>query len=92
MIRARLDEDGVALLHRHRLALDVEDALSLEDDVDLVVLVRLLAVGLGRDEHVDAQLEPGRGMDDLVAAAGGHEAFLDLPDPEGVHPREVTAV
>ena len=53
--------------HEHRVALaqlglrpfDVEHAVSLEDDVDLVVLVRLLAVGLGRDEDVDADLEPG---------------------------------
>jgi hypothetical protein len=32
--------------------------------------VGLLTVGLGRDEHVDAHLEPGRLMDDLVPSAG----------------------
>ena len=59
--------------------------MSLEDDVHLIVVVRLLAVGLGRDEHVDAELQSGRLVDDLVAAAGGYEPFLNLPDPEGVH-------
>ena len=59
MVGARLDEDGVAFLHRHVFAVDGQDAGAFEHDVHLVVLVRLLLVGLGRDEDVDAELEPG---------------------------------
>ncbi len=58
---------------RDRLALDGEDAAAAEDDVELVVGVRLLVVGLGRDEHVDADLEAGRGVHDLVPAVPGLE-------------------
>jgi hypothetical protein len=39
--------------------LDLEHPASLQDDVDLVVFVWLLPVGLGRDEHIDAKLEAG---------------------------------
>ena len=85
MVGAGLDEDGGALAHRDALALDLEHAGSLEHDVDLVVLVRLLAVGLGRDERVDADLEARRLVDDLVAAAGGAELRRDFPDTERVH-------
>ena len=49
MLRARLDEDGGALLHGDPLALHLEYAAPLEHDVDLVVLVRLLAVRLRRE-------------------------------------------
>ena len=57
---------------------------ALEDDVDLVVLVRLLAVGLRRDEHVHADLEPGRRVDDLVAAAPLLQPALRRLDVEEV--------
>ena len=57
MVGAGLDEDGVALGHRDALALDLEHARPFEDDVDLVVVVGLLPVGLGRDEDVDAELD-----------------------------------
>jgi hypothetical protein len=63
------DEDGRALLHARRLAFHLQDAAALEDDVDLVVLVRLLPVRLRSDEDVDPDLEPRRLVDDLVAAA-----------------------
>jgi hypothetical protein len=46
--------------------------------------VRLLRVRLGRNEHVDAELQPGRPVHDFVAAAAGGEALLDLADREGV--------
>ena len=62
------DEHRLALDEVDLLVFDLERAGALEDDVDLVVLVRLLAVGLGRDEDVDADLEPVGGVDDLVAA------------------------
>jgi hypothetical protein len=58
-----------------------EHPASFEHDVDLVVLVGRLVVRLGRDEHVDADLEPGRAVNDLVAAGPGLEALL--------HPRHV---
>ena len=74
-----------ALLERRRDALDLEHAAALEHDVDLVVLVRLLPVRLGRDEHVDADLETRRGVDDLVAAASLDERPPRLVDVERVH-------
>jgi hypothetical protein len=90
MVGAGFDENRVALLHRHWLAFDLEHAASLEDDVDLVVLVRLLVVGLRGDEDVDAELEARRLVDDLVAAARGAEPLDDAADPEGVHGADVT--
>src|SRR5439155_22254459 len=77
VLGAGFDERGRAFRDRERLVLDLDYAVPLQDDVDLVVLVRLLAVGFGRDEHVHAELEPGRPVSDLVAAAGGYETGLD---------------
>jgi hypothetical protein len=65
-----------------RLALDLERPAAFEDVVDLVVLVRLLAVRLRCDEDVDADLEAWRGVDDLVAALAGGEAVADGADAE----------
>lgn len=65
-----LDEDGTAFLHRNLLPLDLEHTAAFEDDVDLVVHVGLLAVGLGCDQNVDAQLEAGGLVEDLVSSAG----------------------
>ena len=67
-------EDRLPLRELHALALELEGAGSLEDDVDLVVFVRLLAIGFGSDEDVDAELEVRRGVDDLVAALAGARA------------------
>jgi hypothetical protein len=85
MVGASLHEHGASFRDRHGLALDLEDAAAFEHDVDLVVLVRLLAIRLGRHKHVDAELEARRFVDDLVAASGGYETFLDLRDAEAVH-------
>ena len=48
---------------------DVEDAVAVEHDVHLVVVVGLLPVGLRRDEHIDAELEARGLVHDLVAAS-----------------------
>src|SRR5262249_37857739 len=61
---------------------DLERAPALEDDVDLVVLVRGLAVGLRRDEHKDADLETGRAGGDLVNAGGRRQPPLGPLDIE----------
>src|SRR6202035_4705370 len=45
------NEHRVALAQLYCFAFDLEDACSLEDDVDFVVIVRLLAVWLRCDEH-----------------------------------------
>ena len=73
MLGAGADEDRASLLELDRLALDVEGARPFEHDVDLVPLVRLLAIGLGRDEDVDPDLDARRGVDDLIAAVPGRE-------------------
>ena len=44
-----------------------------------------MAVRFRRDEDVDAELEPGRVVDDLVASARAAQAFDDVADTEGVH-------
>src|SRR5207249_7019479 len=88
MIGSGRHEDRVALAELERLALDVEHSRALEHDVDLVVGVRLLAVRLRGDEDVDADLEAGRVVDDLVAAAGLGEAALDALDVEGFRDRQ----
>ena len=80
MLGAGGDEDGVPLAKLDLLTLDFERASAFEDDVHLVVGVRALVVGLRRDQHVDADLEARRGVDDLVAAAGRLE-----PPPDPIH-------
>ena len=68
------DEEGVPFLERRLDAFDLEHAAAFEHDVDLVLCVRLLAVRFRRDQHVDADLEPGRGVHGLVAATPLTEA------------------
>jgi hypothetical protein len=46
--------------------------------------VRLLAVGLRGDEDIDADLEPRRGVDDLVPAAVGLQPPVGRLDVEEV--------
>jgi len=91
VVGARLDEDGVAFLHRHGRPLDFQHAATFEHEVHLVVCVRLLAVSLRCDEHVHAELEAGRVVDDLVAAARGAKLLDDGFDAEGVHGLDATA-
>jgi len=85
VLGAGRDEDRFPLLDRDPLVLDGEHPASFEHDVDLVVLVGRLVVRLGRDEHVDADLEPGRAVNDLVAARRGLEALLDSRHVEERH-------
>jgi hypothetical protein len=85
VLGASLDEHGLSLLERHRLTLDLERPAALEHKVDLVVLVGLLTIRLGRDEHVHADLDPVRLVHHLVAAGLGCEPLLDPLDVEAVH-------
>jgi hypothetical protein len=87
---ASLDEHGLSFLKRHRLALDLERPTALEHEVDLVVLVGLLAIRLGRDENVHADLDPFRLVYDFVAAGLGREPLLDALDVEAMHGGERT--
>jgi hypothetical protein len=84
MLRMGRDERSLALVELELRSLHLERARAFEDDIDLVVLVRLLAVWLGRDEHVDADLEARRLVHDLVAPAGGGEPALRLRDVEAL--------
>src|SRR4051812_49273560 len=79
-----LDEDRLADVDRDALVSDLEDAGALEPDVDLVVGVGLLAVRVGSDEDVDAELQPFRLVDDLVAAACVSQTLDGAVDPEGM--------
>ena len=63
---------------------DLEHAAALEHDVDLVLVVRLLAIGLGCDEDVDADLEPRRAVHDFVPAATLDQAAARRVDVERV--------
>src|SRR5262245_23041299 len=85
MVSAGLDEDRASLADRHLRILDLQHAVSLEHDVDLVVLVRLLAIGLRCDEHIHADLEPGGLVDDLVPSTGFAEPLANRRDLERVH-------
>ena len=51
------NKDRVAFPQINLLAFDLERPSALEDDVDLVVDVGLLMIGLGGDEDVDADLK-----------------------------------
>ena len=75
VVGAGRNEGGLPCAELHFLTLYGQHAAPLEDDVHLVVGVRLLMVGLGSDEHVHADLEPGRLVDDLVPTA----RFLEPP-------------
>ena len=59
MLGARTNVDGVALMEVEALTFDIERAATLQHDLDLIVFVWLLAVGLRGDEDVDPELEPG---------------------------------
>src|SRR5690242_17141324 len=86
------DEQGTTFLERGGNTLHLEHAAALEHDVDLVVLVRLLPVGFGGDEHVDTDLEPRRGVDDLIATTSFGESLTRLFDVERVlHGQDTTS-
>ncbi len=87
VVRAALDEHCVADPHVDRLPLHLEPPFAVEDDVHFVVLVRLLPVGVGRDEHVHPKLHTRGLVHDLVAAAGRAKALDDRADAERVHQR-----
>jgi gamma-glutamyltranspeptidase/glutathione hydrolase len=88
MLVARCDEERTTLLESGRDALDFENASAVEDDVDLVEIVGLLAVGLGRNQHVDADLETRRRMDDLISAPSLGKRLAGLVHVERVHRQE----
>lgn len=85
MLCTRRYEVHRALAKRKLLPLDIEDAPPFENDVNLVVGVRLLTVGLGSDQDVDPDLQSRGAVDDLVAPAGGLEALLDVEDTLVIH-------
>jgi hypothetical protein len=78
-------EDRLPFLNGERLSLDREHAPALEHDVELVVLVRLLAIRLRRNEDVDPDLQPRRTVNDLVAAVASREALSDAFYVERMH-------
>jgi hypothetical protein len=90
MVGPGLDEDRGPFTDRNLLELHLEHTCPFEDDVELVVLVRLLLIRLGRDEHVHPDLEAGGLVDDLVATAGLTEPLLDGCNLERVHRNELT--
>jgi hypothetical protein len=67
---------------RYRLAFNIEYAAAVEYDVQLVVVVWLLSIGLRCDEDVHADLEARREMDDLIATSVRFEALLRVLDVE----------
>ena len=84
MLGACRHEDRLTLRKRVRGILDLERAVTLQDDVDLVVLVWLLAVRLRRGEDIHTDLEPGALVDDFVAAARSLQAPLRIVHAERV--------
>jgi hypothetical protein len=76
MIGACLDEDCRALTNRRLLPLHFEDAGPLQNDVELVVFMGLLPIGLRSYEAVDPYFEAGGFVDDLVPTAGSPGAVL----------------
>jgi hypothetical protein len=86
MLGSRGDKRCPALGELHRPALDLERAASVEDDVDHVILVRFLPIGLRRDEDVDAELEAARAVDDLVAAFALGQLAADLFEVDAAGP------
>ena len=89
VVGPRQDEQRAALFQRRLHSLYLQHTGALEHNVDLVVLVRLLAIRLRRDEHVDADLETGRRVHDLVATALLAQLPSGRVDIERVHGRTV---
>ena len=90
MLGAGGDEEGVSFLGRKALALDLEHAAPLQNDVDLVVVVRLLAIRLRRNEPINLELEAGRPVDRLEAA--GQQLAPNAAEMSAAHEREPTTI
>jgi hypothetical protein len=73
------DVHRVTFAQLDRLPVDGENAVPFYDHVDLVVLVRSLPIGLRSDQDIDADLEPWRRMDDLIASVFGDEPGSSPP-------------
>jgi hypothetical protein len=82
VVCAGLDENRGAFANGNLLTLDIQHAVAFEDHVELIVLVRLLAVRLGGNQNVDPDLETGGFVDGLIATAGLPELLLDGCDLE----------
>jgi hypothetical protein len=85
MLGVCLHEDSAALSDGDLLTLYLKDARAFKHDVELVVLVRLLSVGLRGNEHIDPHLEASGFVDDLIATTGLPKPFSDGCDFEWVH-------
>jgi hypothetical protein len=78
------NEDGIALRQREFIAFNRQDAAAFEHDVDLIVLVRLLVVGLRCYENINADFDAWRLVDDLIPAVAGGEAHSSRAHVERV--------
>ena len=76
------DERRATFVKFKMLSLDVEHSSAFEHDVDLVVCVRALVVGLRRDKRVDTDVKPPRFVDGLVTTIGGAQARFGSADIE----------
>jgi hypothetical protein len=85
VVGAGLDEDCCPFTNGNVVPLHLENARAFENHVELVVLVRLLTVRLGRDEDVDTDLEAFGRVHNLVSAPGVGKPLLDRGDLERVH-------
>lgn len=84
MLGASRDEQGHAFRERRRGILHLEDAASLEHDVDLILVVGLLPIRFGCDKDVHADLESRRAVNCLVSAATRDERAAGRVDVERV--------
>jgi hypothetical protein len=88
VIGAGWDEYGVAFAQLDALILDIKHAIALEYDVDLVVLVRLLTIRLGRDQDIDTDLQSRRLVNHLIAAVSFAQSAADTIDVKRVRCRK----
>jgi hypothetical protein len=84
VVGAGRDERQASFPKLQLLAVDVEHAASLEDDVELILCVQQPMVGLRRDERIHQDLKPCRLVDDLVSTVAGAEAGFGPGDVESV--------
>src|ERR1700694_1502926 len=90
MVCARRHERRLPFSHLDGLAFDREHPASFEHDINLIILMRLLLVGLWSDEDVDADLEPRRAVDDFVASPALLQPASRQLDVERVHRASLT--
>lgn len=84
VVSAARDERQATFPELELLSVDVQHAAPLEDDVEPILCIQQPMVRLGRDKHINEDLQPRRLVDDLVSTVTGAEPSFGSGDVESV--------